>query len=679
MYITMNKEPPNNPYKYEGDSSKNHPSVLESIDLGIFILDTENEITYANSQLCSILGCQYEDLIGEGFHTLKDSGFIPARKFEELDTVVRRIANGETQKGVLNLEISEEIGQIVEFRVSKDTSENKRNSIVGLVQDITEKERRIRDAEKGQEVLANLYQLGSETDLTFEEKTERILSVGCEYLDLPYGFFTRIEDGVQEMVHTVGDHELLQPNESAPLENSYCRKTVESDGLVGMKDAGKELGNDDVAYEMFELGCYIGTKVLVGDTLFGTFCFAAPQERSLEFSETERKVVRLLGQWTGYELERQQFEERLEDLHNISQQLLSAETTTEVAEITVGIGEQLFNLSINGFWEYDDSEDMLRLVTETDEAIETIGEGPTYERGDGLIWESFDSSQILCYEDLPEESGTYNPNTPLKSEVHIPLGDHGIASFATTDEYKFDEIDMESLQLVEALVTEGIEAVKRKQELVERGEELRQRNERLKEFSDVVAHDLKNPLTGAKGYLEIDIKNENAEHLDKIDNALDQMEDLINKLLMIARGNSEATEIRTVNLQQIVEESWSHLETTNTVLEIEDELGEVEADETRLRQLFGNLFRNTVEHAGDDVTLTVGSLNDDEGFYISDDGVGLADDILKGLREPKETDDISSIRIGLMSVIDVVEESGWKLTVPDTKQGVRFEIRTTES
>lgn len=675
----MNKESSDKSWKYEGDSSKNRLSVLESIDSGIFILDTENEITYANSQLCSILGCQHEDLIGEGFHNLKHSGLIQDKKFEELDTIVSRISNGKTQKGVLNLEINEETGQTVEFRVSKDTSENRRNSIVGLVQDVTEKERRIRDAEKGQDVLAKLYKVGSETDLTFEEKTERILSAGCEYLDLPYGFFTKIGDGAQEMVHTVGDHELLQPNKSASLENSYCRKTVETNGLVGMKDAVQELGDDDLAYEKFELGCYIGTKVVVGDSLFGTFCFAAPQERNLEFSETEREVVRLLGQWTGYELERKQFEERLEGLQNISQQLLSAETTTEVAEITVGIGKQLFNLPISGFWEHDDSEDMLQLVTETDEAIETIGKGPTYERGDGLIWESFDSGHILPYEDLSRESGIYNPNTPLQSEVHIPLGDHGIASFATTDEYTFDEIDMESLQLVEAVVTEGIESVKRKQELVERGEELRQRNERLKEFSDIVAHDLRSPLTGAKGYLELAIKNEEPEHLDGVDTALDQMEDLISELLMIARGRSEETEIRTVNLQPIIEESWSRLETTDTILEIEDDLGEVEANETRLRQLFGNLFRNTVEHAGDGVTVTVGLLDNSEGFYISDDGVGLGDDSLKQLREPQGTDDMSSVGIGLMSVVDVVDGMDWRLTVPDTEEGVRFEIHTTKS
>jgi signal transduction histidine kinase len=37
--------------------------------------------------------------------------------------------------------------------------------------------------------------------------------------------------------------------------------------------------------------------------------------------------------------------------------------------------------------------------------------------------------------------------------------------------------------------------------------------------------------------------------------------------------------------------------------------------------LLENLFRNAVEHSGDEVTITVGSLED--GFYVEDDGSGI--------------------------------------------------------
>lgn len=653
-------------------------SIIEAVRDGVFVVNLDGTITYVNDSLCSLTGRERNELVGETFDTLVEAGLVQSDEFERFGTAIDNIADGEIQDEVLTFEIGQETEQMVDVRVSKHLRDNGTEDIVGVVRDVTERERRARAAEQKQEVLAKLYQVGAETGLTFEQKAERILSIGCEYLNLPYGFLTRVDADVQEIVHAVGDHTLLQPDESVPLEQSYCRKTVKSEGLVGMQDAREELGEDDPAYELFELGCYIGTKVMVGESLYGTFCFAAPHDRDRKFSSSEREVIKLLGQWAGYEIERQRFEERLEGLHKISQQLLAAETTTDVAETTVEMGMDLFDLPVSAFWEYDANEEVLRPVAETDDAVRTVGEAPTFERDDALIWESFDSGEIRHYEDLTEQPRAYNLETPLRSEVHIPCGKHGIISSAATEPRAFDEIDIESLRLLEALVTEAITAVKREQQLAERGEALQRQNERLEEFADVVAHDLRNPLTGAVGFLEIARKTNESQHFERVEQSLDRMEELIDELLLIARGDRQVTNVNTLQLQPVVEEAWSYTDTPNATLSVDDPLGEIQADETRLLQLFGNLFRNSVEHGGDDVTVEVGLLADDTGFYVADDGPGFSGDSRIEIEELGKTDELSGTGIGLMSVTDVVEAHGWGLTVPDTEQGARFEIRTGE-
>jgi signal transduction histidine kinase len=264
----------------------------------------------------------------------------------------------------------------------------------------------------------------------------------------------------------------------------------------------------------------------------------------------------------------------------------------------------------------------------------------------------------------------------LGSEVHVPCGNRGIITSSATEPRAFDDIDIESLRLLEALVTEAITAVKREQQLAERGEALQRQTDRLEEFADVVAHDLRNPLTGAVGFLEIARTTNESQHFDRVERSLDRMEELIGELLMIARGDRQAVNVRTHQLQPLVEEAWSYTDAPEATLSVDDPLGEVQADETRLLQLFGNLFRNSVEHGGGDVTVTVGPLADTQGFYVADDGPGFSEQSRAEFEALGETDEISGAGIGLMSVTDVVEAHGWDLAVPATDRGARIEIRT---
>ena len=653
-------------------------SIIEAVQDGIFVVNPDGIITFVNESLCSVVGHTRSELVGEPFETLVASGLVQPDEFERFVTAIEDIADGESRGEALTFEIGQESEQTVEVRVSKHTQTGGTENIVGVVRDVTERERRARSAERKQEALAKLYQVGAESVLTFEQKAERILSVGCDYLDLPYGFLTTIANDTQTIVHSVGDHKFLQPGESAPIEESYCRKTIDSHGLIGIQDAREVFAEGDPAYERFELGCYIGTKVMTGETLYGTFCFAAPNNREVEFTSGEREVVRLLGQWAGYEVERERFEERLQGLHRISQQLLSAETPRGVAEITINEIAELFDLPVSAFWEYDADEDVLRGTIQTDEAARIIGDIPTFDRGDALIWESFDSGELRYYEDLTHRSDVHNPETPLQSEVFIPCGNYGVLSSSATESRAFDEIDIESLRLLTGVVRDAMGSVKREQQLAVRGEKLQRQNERLEEFADTVAHDLRNPLAGAVGALEIARETNEAQFFERAEASLDRMEELIDELLMIARGDRQAANVQPVELQSIAAEAWSYTDTQNGILSVDGTLGEIHADETRLLQLFGNLFRNSMEHAGDDATVEVGLLPDDRGFYVADDGPGFSDDSRAELRALGETDGLAGPGIGLTSVIDVVDAHGWEFTVPETDRGARLEIRTSE-
>ena len=671
----MNNHDPDISGAESGDDSR-YRSIIDTVQDGIFAIDLDGTITYVNDSLCSLLGRERSELIGATFESTAKSIMAQPKEYDRFVATVEDIQEEKLAEEVLTFEITGDSRQVVDVHITKRRQEDDSEGIVGMVRAVTAREQRAEAAEQKQEVLADLYRIGGDGSLTFEEKAQRILAIGCEYLEVPYGFLTRIEEGVQQMVHTVGDHELLQPEESAPLEHSYCRKTIKSDGLVAMDNAPQELGTEDTAYEVFGLGCYIGTKIMVADNLYGTFCFAGPASRDQQFTPDQREVVKLLGQWSGYELERQRFEDRLRGLHRVSQQLLLAESTDEVAETAVEVAADLFDLPLTAYWKYESDADVLCPTVETDESVEIVGETPKFERGEGLVWESFESGEIRSYEDVVEESGTYNTKTDLRAEVHVPCGTHGIITSAATEPRAFDDIDLESLRLLGALVKEAMTAVKREERLVERGKALQQQNDRLEQFADVVAHDLRNPLAGAIGMLEVARQTDDAEFFDRVDQSLERMDDLIDELLEIARGSRQSTTVRPVSLQSLVEEAWSYTEARDATLSVEEQLGKVRADETRLLQLFCNLFRNSIEHGGDDVTVEVGLLSDEPGFYVSNDGSEMTEGTLEAVEKLKKGEQASAAGIGLMSITDVVKEHDWDISVFNTDEGVRTEIRT---
>ncbi|SEA07943.1 GAF domain-containing protein [Haloplanus vescus] len=183
-------------------------------------------------------------------------------------------------------------------------------SVVGL--DVSAREDFAAELRDTEAALAALYDTLSNRDLSFEARLERILELGCERLGVDYGFLTRINGDTQRIVASRGTHPLLQPGEECPLSEAYCRKAIQSDGLLGIHDAIAAGWESDPAYNTFGLGCYLGGKIVADDHLYGTLCFADDDPRGMTFTDSERTFVELLTRWVSYELEERMAREDLE-------------------------------------------------------------------------------------------------------------------------------------------------------------------------------------------------------------------------------------------------------------------------------------------------------------------------------------------------------------------------------
>lgn len=208
--------------------------------------------------------------------------------------------------------------------------------------------------------------------------------------------------------------------------------------------------------------------------------------------------------------------------------------------------------------------------------------------------------------------------------------------------------------------------------LAAREEQLERQNEQLEHFAGIVSHDLRNPLKVAEGHLELAREKHDNEDLEKVAQALERMYLLIDDLLELARAGNQVSGIETVDLPALSERSWANIDTRSATLHIQTTRS-IEADQSRLLQLLENLFRNAIEHGGENVSVTVGALSD--GFFIEDDGEGIAEADRDEIFEIGQSSNPDGTGFGLSIVRDIAEAHGWNVTLTESNAGgARFEF-----
>jgi len=256
---------------------------------------------------------------------------------------------------------------------------------------------------------------------------------------------------------------------------------------------------------------------------------------------------------------------------------------------------------------------------------------------------------------------------------------------------------------------------------VEREHELQRQNERLEELASVVSHDLRSPLNVAAGRLEWAREECDSSHLDDATAALNRMDRLIDDLLELASHRDRDVEPSPVDLGSLVRRCWANVVTGEATLDRQTEQT-IMAGESRLAQVFENLFRNSVEHGTTDsraesgdaaehgsagsqtqtdgtfergttddrsqsdtadveeaaVTITVGPLAN--GFYVADDGDGIPESERDRIFEAGYSTNDRGTGLGLAIVHDVIEAHGWDIAVVESDTGgARFEVTGVET
>ncbi len=220
-------------------------------------------------------------------------------------------------------------------------------------------------------------------------------------------------------------------------------------------------------------------------------------------------------------------------------------------------------------------------------------------------------------------------------------------------------------------------------------EALRDADRKKDEFIALLAHELRNPLAPIRTGLQVLRMAEDREARKQaqamMDRQLSHMVRLIDDLLDISRINRSKMELRKqrVALADVVA---SAVETARPLIdEVAHELTislpgspvYLDADLTRLSQVFGNLLTNSAKYTpkGGKIWLTAERLNQEVAVSVRDTGIGIPEGSLRDVFNMFSQVDRSVERsmgglgIGLVLVKGLVEMHGGKVTASSEGDG----------
>lgn len=229
--------------------------------------------------------------------------------------------------------------------------------------------------------------------------------------------------------------------------------------------------------------------------------------------------------------------------------------------------------------------------------------------------------------------------------------------------------------IIEGVMVNVRDITKRKN----REQALERQKERLQELTSFLSHDVQNQLSVVSGYIDLARNQEDFGELKNAISGVKRIEQLIDQARKLAQSEKEITDYEAIELSTIVEQSWETVAGADVgaTVTIDADIT-FEADRKRLRSMIENLLVNAIEHGGTDVSVRVGAIEtagERNGFYIADDGPGIAPEDREKVFEANYTTTGDGAGLGLAIVTQAAEVHGWNVEVTESAEGgARFEI-----
>lgn len=148
----------------------------------------------------------------------------------------------------------------------------------------------------------------------------------------------------------------------------------------------------------------------------------------------------------------------------LSSELNQAGSIEDASAVAVRTLDHNFDAPLSAIWEFDETRDEFRPTAESTETRAAIGDPPTLPC-DSLVGRVYRQHRSEVFDDVHETADRYNPETPIRSELLVPISDFGVLSVGATEPDAFTGNDTELVKLVASNLEAAVSRIRRREEL----------------------------------------------------------------------------------------------------------------------------------------------------------------------------------------------------------------------
>lgn len=221
----------------------------------------------------------------------------------------------------------------------------------------------------------------------------------------------------------------------------------------------------------------------------------------------------------------------------------------------------------------------------------------------------------------------------------------------------------------------------------EREENELQKLELVGTLAASTAHEIKNPLTGVKGLIQL-LSEKHKDQSDQfyfsvIQQEITRINDIVNEFLILGKPTADIR--KSQDLNEIVKEvhpiiqSESNLYNVDLNLQLSESPLYIHCSKDNIKQVVLNLSKNAIESmqtTGGQLTISIQKVDSNCLLKISDSGVGIPESILDKVYHPFFTNKDTGTGLGLVICKRIVNMYNGTITIDSTEgKGTLVEVR----